>query len=364
MVSEIESMKIAHIDTERTWRGGEQQALSLVEGLARRGHQNVVAARPDSPFADRVARFAEILPVSPWSEWALATGAGLRGAFARAGVEVVHAHTGHAVALAALATAGTRLPVVITRRVDFPIGRNPLSRWKYRRAARLIAISRGVRDVLLSDGIPPDRIALVPSGSDFRRYENIPLLTRAQLGLPETGVIVGQVAALAPHKDQATFLAMIAALRARGRADVTGVLVGDGALRAELETEAMRLGVRDAVRFLGHRDDALGCVRLFDVFCFSSWAEGLGTSIIDAMALGVPVAATRVGGIPDLVEDGVTGFGAPPRDPSALADAVEKCLQEPARSRIVDGGKKRAREYSIDRTVDGTEAVYRAVLGR
>jgi len=352
-------MKVAHIDTERSWRGGEQQVLSLVEGLSHRGFAGVAVGRPGSPFSERMKPLVPLIHSDPSWEWSVPAAVALRRELIRHGVDIVHAHTGHAVALGAMATLGISIPMVATRRVDFPIGRNPLSRWKYGRAVRVIAISKGVRDVLLSDGLPGERIDLVPSGVDFRRYENVPVPTRASLGVPEDAIIVGQVAALAPHKDQATFLATIARLRQR-RTNVHGVLVGGGALRAELEETARRLGVAEAVHFLGHREDALSCLRTFDVFCFSSWAEGLGTSIIDAMALGVPVAATMVGGIPELVEDGVTGFSAPPRDPDALAQAVERCLSD-RRTAIIVGARLRAADYSVEKTVSGMERVYRAI---
>lgn len=357
------AVKIAHIDTERTWRGGEQQVASLVEGLSRRGWLGLAIARPGSPFAERIGRFVPVVGARPWGEWDVLAARAVRRSLLAAGADVVHAHTGHAVALGALATSGTGIPMVATRRVDFPIGANPLSRWKYRRAARIVAISEGVRDVLVRDGLPPERIVLVRSGVDFRRYANLAPLSRDALRIPENATVVGQVAALAPHKDQATFLRAIASLLRR-RKELVGVLVGGGDLRASLEATARKLRISDSVRFLGHRDDALSCLRTFDAFCFSSWAEGLGTSIIDAMALGVPVAATMVGGIPELVEDGVTGFGAPPRDPEALAAAVERCLTAPDRADIINRARRRAEEFSVDNTVTGMERVYRSLAVR
>lgn len=351
-------MKIAHIDTERGWRGGQQQVFSLIEGLKARHWEGVAIVRSGEELERRLTGIVPTLGIHPLSAWSPWTAARVRKFLLAERVDVVHAHTGNAVAVAALATRGTGIPSIATRRVDFSIGRNPLSRWKYARQARIIAISEGVRKVLLSDHLPADRIDLVPSGVDFRRFDDLPRISREDLGLPSDAIVVGQVAALAPHKDQPNFLRAIARLR-EAHPHLRAVLVGDGELRPALEGLARELKIVDIVKFVGYRTDSLSCLQRFDVFCLSSWGEGLGTSIIDAMALEVPVAATRVGGIPELVEDGVTGFLAEPRNPDDLAAAIEKALGASNRREIVARAKEKARRFSIDRTVEAMEKIYR-----
>src|SRR5581483_9635815 len=133
------SLRVLHIDTERGWRGGERQALWLARELARRGHHSVVAARPDEPLAERAARDGlTVVECAPRSELDLAAARRLRRALLERSVDLVHAHTAHAVATAALATLGTRVPFVVSRRVDFPLRRNVGTRWKYGRAAMII----------------------------------------------------------------------------------------------------------------------------------------------------------------------------------------------------------------------------------
>jgi glycosyltransferase involved in cell wall biosynthesis len=353
-------MKIAHIDTERGWRGGQQQVFSLIEGLRSRRWDALAVVRSGGELEKRLRPFVPTFGISPLTPWSPLAAAAVRRRLLAERVEAVHAHSAHAVTLAAMATVGTRIPVVATRRVDFPIGKNPLSRWKYRRLTRVIAISAGVRSVLLSDGIPAERIDLVPSGVDFRRYQNLAALRREDLGVPPEALVVGQVAALAPHKDQPNFLRAVALLKSR-HPNLRAVIVGDGTLRASLEALAAELKISGEVRFLGYRADALACLKTFDVFCLSSWGEGLGTSIIDAMALEVPVAATRVGGIPELVEDGATGFLAEPKDAAALAEAIEKALSAPNRREIVARAREKAGRFSIDRTVEAMEKIYRGL---
>jgi glycosyltransferase involved in cell wall biosynthesis len=177
----------------------------------------------------------------------------------------------------------------------------------------------------------------------------------------EGAILVGQVAALAPHKDQLTFVRAISALRQR-RPQVVGVIVGDGELKTELETEAQRLKLGDGFKILGQRSDPLNCLAAFDVFCLSSTKEGLGTSILDAMALRIPVAATRAGGIPEMIQEGETGFLSEPRNPEALAVAIERALDPSVRARISDAAFAKCRQFDVSHTISGTLSVYNYIL--
>lgn len=353
--------RVAHVATERTWRGGEQQVFSLIDGLAQRGHWNLAVVRPDGELSRRLGERPQFA-VSPWGEWDLIEARRLRRNLLAEKIDLVHAHTGHAVSLAALATLGTRIPMLLTRRVDFPLATHPFSRWKYRRAARIIAISNGVRDVLRQSGVPPEKIDLVPSGIDFRRLAHLRPVARREFGWEDDVVIVGQVAALAPHKDQATFLRALAVLQPKNRR-LRAVLVGDGELRAPLESLCRSLNLSEVVRFEGFRSNPLDYLSAFDLFCLSSREEGLGTSILDAFALRVPVVATRTGGIPDLVEEGVTGFLASPQNPASLAAAMERCLASGSNlAGVLDCAEARAREFDVIHTVASVEAVYNNLL--
>src|SRR5665213_884652 len=161
---------VMHLDTERGWRGGERQVLWLARMLDRDRYVSLIAARPGQPLAAR-ARDAGIpvVETSPWAEFGLIAAAALRRTILRRNVRIVHAHTAHAAALAALATLRTPARLVLTRRVDFPLRANPGSRWKYRRADGVIAISRAVADVMATGGVIPSRIEVIPSGVDLSR---------------------------------------------------------------------------------------------------------------------------------------------------------------------------------------------------
>lgn len=318
--------------------------------------------RRGSALADRLRGVVPLLEINPiLGEFDFIAAHILNRRLKAEKIDVVHAHTGHAVSLAAMATCGTDIPFVLTRRVDFHLSPNMLSRWKYRRAARVVAISEGVRDILLQDGIPPSKITVVPSGVDFDRYKSVRAVSKTELGFDAGDIVIGQVAALAPHKDQNTFIEAMEILR-RDVPNAKAVIVGEGELRPVLEANIRARNLTDSFKLIGFKENPLDYLAAFDVFCLSSKEEGLGTSVIDAMAVGIPVVATNVGGIPELVEEGKTGYLVPGRDPIALANALKNCIASPERNRLLHAqAQEKARKFSIIHTVTGMESLYGAL---
>ncbi|MDQ3696520.1 MAG: glycosyltransferase family 4 protein [Gemmatimonadota bacterium] len=357
-------LTVLHIDTERGWRGGERQALWLAEGLVARGHRSLIAARPAEPLAVRAAELGlTVIPCEPWAELDLIAAARLRRVVQRERVDIVHAHTGHAAAIGGLAKWGTSAKLVLTRRVDFPLKSNAGTRWKYRQASGIIAVSRAVAGVLVSSGIARDRIHVVPSGVDLtRRLEPAPPSALRALGVPAGAPLVVQVAALVDHKDPITFVRAIAAAR-REVPGLQALMVGEGPLRPVIQDTIAALGLAGAVHLAGYRFDTLGLLALADVVTLSSREEGLGTSLIDALFLGKPAAATAAGGIPEVVVDGISGLLVPPGDHAALGAAIARLVTDrPLGTRLAAGARVRAQEFSVERTVDRTIEVYRKVL--
>jgi L-malate glycosyltransferase len=164
-------VRVLHVNTEQGWRGGERQTLWLSMCLARMGHVSIIAARPGEPLEKRaVEKDLQVIHTSPLGEFDLLAAFRLRAYIRKANIQIVHAHTAHAVALAAFATMGTSAAMVTTRRVDFRLRPNPASRWKYGRADAIIAISKAVAVALTESGIAPDRIEIIPSGVDLSAH--------------------------------------------------------------------------------------------------------------------------------------------------------------------------------------------------
>jgi len=358
--------RVVHVDTERGWRGGERQALWLAAELARRGHASLVAARAGEPLALRAREAGlDVVACGPFSEADLAAAWGLRRALGAFRATIVHAHTAHAVAVAALATLGTGVPLVVSRRVDFRLRANAGTRWKYGRAAAIVAISHAVARVLEASGVGRHRIHVVPDGVDVHRaIKRAGAATLASLGLAPGRPLVVQVAQLVGHKDPLNFVRAIAAARA-SVPDIQALLVGDGPLRADVEREIARLDVADAVRLAGYRTDADALLAAADVATLSSREEGMGSVLLDALLFGLPIAATRAGGIPEIVVDGESGLLAPAENPAALGVAIARLLTDRALAeRLRVNARARAPEFSVERMTDRTLAVYDAVAGR
>jgi glycosyltransferase involved in cell wall biosynthesis len=230
---------------------------------------------------------------------------------------------------------------------------------------RYLAISSGVERCLLDGGVEAGRIRRVPSGIDLGRFEKVlaDREWRESLGLPQERVLMGSVAALAPHKDQPTLLQAFARMMRMG-IDAHLVILGEGGQRRRLEALALELGLQDRVSMPGFTREVLPRMRSFDLFVLSSHLEGLGTAILDAMALGLAVVATRTGGIPDAVVDGETGRLVPPRDVEGMAHAMAAMARDPeARQRMGEAGRERVRQhFDVRRTVELTLEAYSELL--
>jgi glycosyltransferase involved in cell wall biosynthesis len=363
----VSPLSILHCDFRLSWAGGQNQLWLLASGLRERGHRQWIVTRPESEMARRARAAGFAVIEHPYrGEVDPRAYLSLRRAIAARRPDVVHAHDSHSLMPAALAArlVRPRPAVVGHRRVDFPIRGHALSRWKYAKGPdRLIAISLRVRDVLLDDGIPAERIALIPSGIALATPPppEGPSL-RQRVDAPDGAPIVLTIASLADYKDHPTLVDAAASLRTRDPMTRWAVC-GGGGLLEEVRAEVERRGLSDRLRYLGYVPGARGFLPEADVFCLSSKTEGLGTSVLDAMAAGVPVAATAGGGIPEMIEHEVTGLLAPVGDGAALAETVDRLLDDPALARrITDAARERVREFDVERTIDRTEALYRELV--
>lgn len=358
-------MRILHVTEQRGWRGGEQQASYLARGLDGRGHTVVLAGRGGGEFIGRDHGFqpAAVIPMPCRGEGDPATMLRLARAIRGHKIDIIHAHSSHAHTYACAARAVARRGrVVVSRRVDFPPRDNAFSRWKYTWPDHFVAISSRIARVLSDFGVPSAKLTTVCSGIDANRLDAAPL-ARAALGIPGDAPLLGNVAALVGHKDHATLLdAMPRVLDAIP--DLQLVIAGEGPLRPQVETRIARLKLGGAVHLLGFRRDVPSLLRALDAFVLSSNEEGLGTTLLDALACGLPVAATAGGGIPEIVRDGETGLLAPAGDAQALADAIIRLFRErDLAARLAAAGKAMVlAQYTSEAMVEGNLGVYERLL--
>lgn len=371
---EEDAVSVLHINTAKTWRGGEQQVLYLARFLKEKGIKQLVVGQPGSEMELRCAAFQ-----IPFLSLAMRAEVDFIAARRLAGLardyRILHAHTARAHGLGLLAMwmgnltrAGVRF--IVSRRVDFPAAPNFWSRKKYQSPLvhRYVAISKNVERILIADGIGADRISVAYSGVDVDRSPESAAGLKREFSLPRRCIVLGNVAALVPHKDQATLLHAAATLKRlcldRGiRRSWRLFIVGDGELFASLLALRDGLGLQEDVVFTGFRQDVGAFLSVFDVFVMSSREEGLGTVVLDAMSQGLPVVATAGGGIPEMVVAGRGGWLSPVGDAAALAGALLQAIEDPARrKRYGEFNRRRARKFSFAETGRRNLEIYREVL--
>jgi L-malate glycosyltransferase len=362
-----------HVDTARSWRGGQNQVLLTVNGLNAIGHRAALVAHPDGELRRR-AGSVELIALAPRHEMDLPAAWRFAQLVKRLAPDVIHAHDPHGVAMAALALSfgaapvkGGRAPALVAaRRVDFHLKGNALSRWKYRQVDCFIAASDAIRHMLIDDGVAAERVVTVHEGIDVSAVTGAASVDlHATFALPHGCPVVGNVAALVPHKGHRDLIEA-AHLAVRQVPDARFIIFGEGELRDALERLVRDRRLQRHVLLPGFRTDVVGCMKAFDLFAMSSVSEGLGTSLLDAMACARPIVATRTGGIPEIVEDGVTGLLVSPHDPAALADAIVRALSDAAlRARMGQAGFERVSErFTVQQMVAATRIVYERMAGR
>lgn len=362
-----------HIDTARTWRGGQNQVLLTVNGLRSIGQRAALVAHPDGELRRRVDEGLELIPIASRTEVDLTAAWRLARVIKRLKPDVIHAHDPHGVAMASLAlslgsgsSAGETPALVVARRVDFHLKGNSFSRWKHRQVDCFIAASEAIRAMLVADGVPESKAVTVHEGIDIGHVLAAPPVNvHEAFFLPHHAPVVGNVGALVPHKGQ-RHLIEAAHLVVQQMPDVRFVILGEGELREQLERLVHEHHLEKHVLLPGFRIDVLGCLKGFDLFVMSSITEGLGTSLLDAMACSKAIVATKAGGIPEVVADGTTGILVEPRDHHGLAAAIIRLIRDQAgRQRMAAAGFERvSAKFTVERMVAGTAKVYARVAGR
>ena len=359
-------MTLLHLSSALSWRGGEQQLAYLVEELSAKGlQQHVLCARGSA--------LAAYCHERRWEHSTYRKGFSVNPLAARAvaricrsiGADLVHVHDSHAHTFACLAASlfGNRIPIVLSRRVDFSIGGNALSRWKYDhpQVKKILCVSEAIRQIVLPAIRRPERLAVVHSGIDPERFRyGASGILRKQYQLHADRPIIANVAAIAPHKDYFTFVDTVEILVNKGHRASFLIIGGDGGEENSIRAYIREKGLVDQIVLTGFRNDIPRILPEIDLLLFTSKTEGLGTTVLDAFACGVPVVATAAGGIPEMVEEGVSGLLAPVGDTPQLAAQVERLLSEPSlRERLLAGAHKRLALFTKEAMAARTLEIYR-----
>ncbi|MGH7830078.1 MAG: glycosyltransferase family 4 protein [Candidatus Binatia bacterium] len=318
-------LKILHVDPEKAWGGGEAQVIGLVSYLSLQGHQNHLLCNPEgilygaaqmrgiSTLSIRMGGEVDPRPVFP-----------VRRLIQREKYDVVHLHTKRAHALSLwVRPASPSARFVVTRRMDYPVKKNWYNHLLYnRKVDGVVAISRKIADVLIEGGVRKEKIRVIHSGIDPAPFQQVKTTKRSN-----PSVVIGTLAVLEKRKGHRFLLEAAALLKQQGHR-LQYRFAGSGSETGRLKGLALQLGLAEEVVFDGFVSDVPAFLSAVDLFVLPSLYEGLGVAVVEAMAAGKPVIATRVGGLPELVEDQVTGLLVPPRDPRALALAISRLLSQ------------------------------------
>ena len=353
------------VDLETEWRGGQNQALLTAKGMLERGHEARLVAIRNSPLAQRATHAGievhEVAAGAKRSRAALL----LRKLLSENRFDVVHANEPHALTAAWFAGAHKRVPVVASRRVAYPLKKNALARSRYLKASRILAVSQFVAASVSQSGIPADKVELVYEGVEVPAAVTPEGRGRARQrwGVAANERLLGCVGYLLPEKGQESILRALPEVR--GKFPETRLLLaGDGPCRARLEGLVKQLGLQGAVIFAGFVEDVAQAYAALDIFVFPSLAEPLGTSLLAAMAWGLPVLAVASGGVPEYVRDGENGVLVAESDPELAAEGLLRLLTSDSLSAELGRNARRTIEgnFSAGRMVENTLNAYQRVI--
>jgi glycosyltransferase involved in cell wall biosynthesis len=341
--------KIVHVNTARGYRGGERQTELLIRGLASRGVRQALVTRRGAPLAARVRDVdVEVREVA----------GGLASVTrATSDASLIHVHEGRSVYAAFLRSLFSGTPYVITRRVNNPIREHRFAHWAYRRAACVAAVAPQVGEIVRAYDASI-RVAVVHSASsgltvDAASSERIRARFAGKL-------VAGHVGALDNAQKGQEFIIAVAREVERSHPDIHFVLVGGGEDEAMLKAKAAGLSNLTFTGFVENVGDYLAA---FDIFILPSNREGIGSILFDAMEQGLPVVASRVGGVPDIVRDGENGLLIDPANPAQLRDAILHLKADPALRRAYgERGREFARDFSSEAMCSKYLALYEGVL--
>ncbi len=371
-------MKVLQLSSAQSWRGGEQQLIYLQEELPKLGINSSIFCKKNSDLHAYCQN--KNLPHTTFSGEKFTAIFQLANTCRKAKPQLLHAHDSHShtTAWLALSLKLIDIPLVVSRRVDFPIGTNILSQKKYNHSAvkKIICVSKAIQKIIepqikektkltvVHDGIDPQRFAKrqpYPLSEKEKKQGTI----RKELNISEEQILIGNVAALAPHKDYPTFIKTAHLLLDRGIPAHFLLFGEDGGCQKEIEQRIARSPYRKRFHLMGFRKDISLLLPELDLFLFTSKTEGLGSTLLDAMYCGVPIASTSAGGIPEIVQHEKNGLLAPPRNARKLALQAERILLDKKLSkRLVEQGKQQVSLFSKTAMSQKTAEIYGQIAAK
>ena len=363
-------MNVLHVSTPLSWRGGEQQLAYLLEELPS-NEVNQMVVCPESSAMEEYCKKKSVLYFTFKKGFLsdLFLAKQIAHVCREQKIDLVHLHDSHAHTAAVLSCTvfQNKTPLVLSRKVDFPIGGNIFSSYKYNHPSirKIICVSEKIKEIVTPEIHNKLLLSVVYDGIDLAKFtfQNAHVL-RKQYNVPEDELIVANVAAIAPHKDYFTFVDT-AELLLRKNFKAKYFIIGDGPERKTIEKYIADKNLQEKIILTGFRNDIPQILPKVDIFLFTSKTEGLGSSILDAFACRVPVVATAAGGVPEIVIHEKTGLLSPVNSPDQLAENVLRIYADSnLRNTLVENAAQFVRNFSKSNTAKKTFEIYKEVLSR
>ena len=290
--------------------------------------------------------------------------------FRKENIDIVHTHNFDSGLYGILGAKIGKVPVIVHGEhgsfLQNSPRRNQIGKWVCRKSDYIITMSSNLEEKLKSEWqIVDDKISYILNGLDYNKFAKSDKSDslKNNLGINPDSIVIGTVGRLVPVKDYATLIDAFALLKKRVQKSQL-VFIGDGPLKNNLIEQAKKLGILDSVKMLGTRDDVAELLHIFDVFCLTSLTEGNSNTILEAMAAGLPIVATNVGGTPEIIQSGVNGILVPPRDPNALMEAIHKVITNRTLASQFGTSAQQwvQKERSLERMVQQYMDVYQSLL--
>ncbi|MCH8545147.1 MAG: glycosyltransferase family 4 protein [Cryomorphaceae bacterium] len=356
-------MRVLHVSSAKTWRGGEQQVAYLIHALGKLGVNQQLACIHNGELHKKMQGFIDCIPYKKKSALNLSFAWRLKRLCKD--VDLIHVHDSHAHTAAYIsARLGNTTPIVVHRRVDFPISKGASSKRKYNHPsiAKIICVSHLIKAVVEKGIIAQEKAVTVHSGVDPKRFDKPSDALHNLLGLSSDTPLVGNSSALADHKDYPTFLKTAAEVL-KSKPNAHFVIFGEGEERTNIEAKIKSLNIQDHVHLTGFRNDLTMLLPCLDVFFMPSKTEGLGTSILDAFAAEVPVVSTRAGGIPEIVIHQQTGLTSEIGDYKSLSRQITSILSnDELREQLVKNANAHLQSFTTEKMGGKVLGIYREVL--
>ncbi len=365
----VETPSVFHIDTEKGWGGGQNQVFLLIQELILRDYKNFLIAPQGEdlwnallPLMVSNSEKLTLIPVYQRNQLDLSGLYRVLKNLKKQEHPILHLHSWRGDLLGGLASLLSTTPLVITRRINYPLSRATAFFINRLKKATVVAISESVKESLEESGVAKD-IDVIRDGIDVESFAVEELRKSEKDSSKEKQFLIGHIGSFNKIKGQKHLIEILSDLASR-HVPVHVLFAGEGRELSSVKRLAEKRGLLPRVTFLGKVSPITDFLSSIDMLAVTSVVEGLGVSAMEAMAAGLPIVSFKTGGLPEIIQDGVTGYIVLPGDSSAFSQAVKKLIEDKdLRKRMGSEGRKRARTHFSHRVmVDSYEKLYKKTL--